>query len=282
MGATASLIMPLILLWFSPLSFSSGGTLWVWSSFARKLDGLAAPIFYSDPVFEIPLLVIVLGLFGWALATRTIVANSRMLIPLGVFGIVFVVMPYGLISGSEYADYRLPSAVAFIALASFGWGNSSPTRRKIMSFLLSICLMVRVGSIFSEWQPAQAIIEEYDTALELVPPGSRLLVYVAPMPFGDRYPPLRHVPVLAAAMHDLFDPDTFANGGKVNGSQLLSLKSDYRNYWMDGPPSRSRINDIKRFDYLIEIGQPLAKIPAGITLEEIKRGYTFVLYRIRQ
>jgi hypothetical protein len=282
MSATAILIMPLMLLWFSPLSFSSGRSLWVWSSFARKLDGLAAPIFYSDPVFEIPLLVIMLGLFGWALATRTIVANSLMIIPLGVFGIVFVVMPYGLISGSEYADYRLPSAVVFIALASFAWGNTSPIRRKIICLFLSICLIVRVGSVFLEWQPAQAIIEEYDTALQLLPPGSRLLVYVAPNPFGDRYPPLRHVPVLAAAMHEVFDPDTFANGGKVNGSQLLNLKSDYRDYWTDGPPSRSRIKDIKRFDYLIEIGQPLASIPAGTTLEEIKRGRTFVLYRIRQ
>ena len=282
MSATAILIMPLMLLWFSPLSFSSGRSLWVWSSFARKLDGLAAPIFYSDPVFEIPLLVIMLGLFGWALATRTIVANSLMIIPLGVFGIVFVVMPYGLVSGSEYADYRLPSAVVFIALASFAWGNTSPIRRKIICLFLSICLIVRVGSVFLEWQPAQAIIEEYDTALQLLPPGSRLLVYVAPNPFGDRYPPLRHVPVLAAAMHDVFDPDTFANGGKVNGSQLLNLHSDYRSYWIDSPPNPSRINDIKRFDYLLEIRQPPAKVPTEITLEEIKRGQTFVLYRIKQ
>jgi len=108
------------------------------------------------------------------------------------------------------------------------------------------------------------------------------LVYVARTPFGDRYPPLRHVPVLAAAMHDVFDPDTFANGGKVNGSQLLNLHSDYRSYWIDSPPNPSRINDIKRFDYLLEIRQPPAKVPTEITLEEIKRGQTFVLYRIKQ
>ena len=285
-SAAASLIIPLMLLWFSPVSFSSGRTLWVylpfWSSFARKVDGLAAPIFYSDPVFEIPLLVIIFGLFVWALATRTIVANSRMIVLLGIFSVVFIVMPFGLISGSEYADYRLPWAVAFIALASFGWGNTSPTRRKVVCLLLSICQIVRVGSVFSEWQPAQAVIEEYDTALRLVPPGSRLLVYVARTPFGDRYPPLRHVPVLAAAMHDVFDPDTFANGGKVNGSQLLNLHSDYRSYWIDSPPNPSRINDIKRFDYLLEIRQPPAKVPTEITLEEIKRGQTFVLYRIKQ
>jgi hypothetical protein len=38
--------------------------------------------------------------------------------------------------------------------------------------------------------------------------------------------------------------------------------------------------DVQSFDYLMEIRLPSVEIPAGITLEEIGRGLTFVLYRI--
>jgi hypothetical protein len=226
---------------------------------------------------------------------------------LGAFGVIFIVMPFTLSRTAFFADYRLPSAVAFIALASFGWRRTSPARSDILRLLLSVCLIVRVGSVFSDWQAAQAVIGEYDTALQLVPPGSRLLVYMGNTPFGDRNPSLRHVPVLAAAMHGVFDPDTFTNGTESNGFQLLNLKPDFRDYWMDAPwPNPWRIYDIRRFDYLVEIQphpypflsrwlhrvgftlsqdsvtQSPVKIPAGITLDEIKRGRTFVLYRIGQ
>jgi hypothetical protein len=217
-GATSLVIPLLFLLWLSPISGGPAKNLWVFipfsASLARKAEGLAAPIFYSNIVFEMALLIIIFILFAWALATKAILANSRMMMPLGVFGVIFIVMPFELL-GSDFADYRLPSAVAFIALASFGWGKTSPTRRNILLLLLSACLIARVGSILSDWQPAQAMIEEYESALQLVPPGSRLLVYMVPTPFGDRNPPLRHVPVLAAAMHRVFDPDTFANGGQL-------------------------------------------------------------------
>jgi hypothetical protein len=291
LSAAASLILPLLVLWWTPI-LSPGqiyrarplGAYWgyeatVWASLARKVDGLASPVFYGDPVSEIPLLLIIVGLFIWALANRTVVVNRRMIIVLGAFAIIFVVMPFGLL-GSSYSDYRLPSAVAFIALASFGWGKTSPARIKLARLLLAVCLIVRVGSVFSDWQPAQAKIAEYDTALRLIPPGSRLLVIVGRTFWGDRKPPLRHVPVLAAAKQGVFDPGTFtAEGGVPVG---LNFKPDYRDYWEDrlnGPP---RVSDYKRFDYLMQIRQPSMKVPAEITLEEIKRGQTFVLYRIKQ
>jgi hypothetical protein len=302
-GAAISLIIPALLILFSPMSSDTGRRLWMylpfWASLAKKIEGLVGPIFYANPVVEIPLLFIVFVLFVWGLATRTIVANRRMMFTLVVFAVIYIVMPYELLGDS--VDCRLPSAVAFIALASFGWGKASPARRDLLRLLLVVCLIVRIGSIFSEWQPAQGLTEEYETALRSVPPGSRLLVYAGPIPelpfslrslvpavrrwlgeASDRNPPLRHVPALAAAMHGVFDPDTFTNGTKANGFQLLSLRPDYRDYWMKFPLNPERIHNIMKYDYLMIIRRPSVTIPSGITLEEIKRGRSFRLYRIER
>jgi hypothetical protein len=283
--ATATLIVPCLLLLVSSTSGSSG---WIrgykpsWGWLLLKSEGLAAPIYYSDPAVEIPLLITIAALFSWTLITQAIVANSRMLVPLGAFCFIFMAMPSAFSGSAYFADFRLPSGVASIVLASFCWGRAPQARKKFFQLLLSVCLVVRIASVISQWQPAQAIIEEYDRALGLVPPGSRLLVYMVPTPLGDRNPPLRHVPVFAAAMHDVFDPDTFTNGREPNGPQLLNLKSHYRDYWVDAPPDPSRISEIGRYDYLLEVRHSPANIPAGITLREVKRGQTYTLYQIRR
>jgi len=52
-----------------------------------------------------------------------------MLIPLTAIGVVFIAMPSEIWGGqASFADYRLPSGVAFIALASLGWGETSRLR----------------------------------------------------------------------------------------------------------------------------------------------------------
>lgn len=274
--AAITLLVPVlgVLLWFNPISNSSG--LMVWGNPVRKVEALTSPIFYCDPVSEIPLLLVVVSLFAWALATRTIVANRQMVIPLTAFASIFILMPVGLF-GSAYAYYRLPSAVTFIAMASFGWGKTSSARINLVCLLLAACLIIRVCSVFSDCQPTQKIIGEYDTALRSVPPESRLMVVARRTFWGDRKPPLRHVPVLAAAKQSVFDPRTF-----TGAFQLLKLRPEYRGYWDDDSAAPSGFSDFQKFDYLMEIREPPVNIPAGITLEEIVRGLTFVLYQIKQ
>jgi hypothetical protein len=185
-----------------------------------------------------------------------------MLIPLAAFGVIFVAMPSEL-WGASFADYRLPSGVAFIALASFGWGETSRLRIGVASLLLLACLIIRVGSVMWAWRTAQPVLAEYDTALDQVPPGARLFCVIDGSAWG--YPPLVHVPVLAAAERAVFEPYTFSDHGQ--GLQLLKKRT----------PVPNRMTD---FDYLLEIGHPEFKIPIGLSLTEIRRGHTYILYRI--
>jgi hypothetical protein len=283
--AAVSLLVPLVAtMWLSPVSSNHGATVWgrpwgpptFWDSFVKwKGEGLASPIYFHH-FFEKPLLLAMLAILVWALATRTMVVNSRMMVALAAFGVIFMIMPFELL-GAAFTDYRLPSGVAFFAWASLGWGETSAARIGVVRLLLSVCLIVRVGSVLSAWQPAQAIIEEYETALQSVPPGSRLLVII-----GDSGYDLEHVPVLAGAKRGVFVPYTFTDDGVLaRGIQLLKLTPDYRNYWRDFS-NPSSIRDIKRFDYLLEIAKPQVKIPTGISLNEVGSGQTFTLYRIDQ
>jgi hypothetical protein len=284
-SAAVSLLVPLLAtIGLSPVSNNHGQTVWgrtwgppaFWHSIVMwKGEGLVSPIYFHY-LFEKPLLLVMLTIIGWALATRTIIVNSRMLIPLALFGGIFMIMPFEL-WGAAFADYRLPSGVAFFGWASLGWGETSAARIAAVRLLLSVCLVVRVGSVFSAWQPRQAIIAEYETALQSVPPGSRLLVIV-----GDGGYDLEHVPVLAAAKRGVFVPYTFTDDGVLTrGIQLLKFTPDYADYWEDFP-NRSSIKDIKRFDYLLEIAKPDVEMPVGVSLNEVGSGESFVLYRIVQ
>lgn len=281
--AAVSLLVPFLAsVWLSPVSSNHGPTVWgrlwgpptFWNSFVKwKAEGLASPIYFHH-FAEKPLLLAMIVILVWALATRTMIVNSRMMVPLAAFGVIFMIMPFELL-GAAFMDYRLPSGIAFFALASLGWGKTSAARVGVVRLLLSVCLIVRVGSVLAAWQPAQPIIEEYDTALQLVPPGSRLLVIVG----GSGYN-LEHVPVLAAAKRGVFVPYTFTDDGVLTrGIQLLKLTPDYRKYSRDFSDPSS-IRDIKRFDYLLEIAEPQVKVPDGVSLTEVGGGQTFTLYRI--
>ena len=261
-------IIVAVLMMLTPVSSGHGPLVWgrswgpqtFWDSVVKwKGQALISPI-YFDHFMEKPLLLAVVAILVWALTTRTLVVNTRMAIPLAAFGMIFVAMPSEL-WGASFADYRLPSGVVFIALASLGWGDTSRVRIDAACLLLSLCLIVRVGSVILTWQPAQSIIEEYDTALQLVPPGTRLFCMMDGSAWG--YPPLVHVPVLAAAKRGVFEPNTFTDHGQ--GLQLLKKRD----------PIPTSIRD---FDYLLEIGDPEVKIPTGISLKEVGRGQTFILY----
>jgi hypothetical protein len=273
LAAAVSLIMPLLTL-VTPIASNSGPIVWsqswgpqtFWDSVVKwKAQALASPI-YSHHVLEKPLLIAVVGIVFWALATRALVVNTRMLIPLGAIGVIFIAMPSEIWAGQalfSFVDYRLPSGVAFIALASLGWGDISRVRIEVVCLLLSLCLIVRIGSVILAWEPAQAIIAEYDTALRFVPPGARLLCAKDDSAWG--FPPLVHVPVLAAAKRGVFEPGTFSDRGE--GLQLLKLRNPV-------PTS------IREFDYLLKIGNPKVEMPTDTSLEQVKRGETFILYKI--
>jgi hypothetical protein len=255
--AAVSIIAPILVL-LAPVSSGRGPLVWgrswgpqtFWDSIVKwKAEALASPVYFHQP-FEKLLLIALFVILVWALATRTLVLNWRMIIPLAAFAVLFIVMPAEFWD-TAFADYRLPSGVAFFAWASLGWGEKSRARIAALCLLLGLCLMIRVGSIFVAWGPAQPILAEYETILQRVPPGSRLLVIVDDSGWSN--PPLVNAALPAAARRGIFI------SRQLNGDIKMS---DY--------------------DYLLEVRNPPVDIPAGVSLQEVGHGQTFTLYRIDQ
>jgi hypothetical protein len=253
--AAVSVILPILVL-LAPVSSGRGPLVWgrswgqqtFWDSIIKwKGEALASPIYFHQP-FEKLLLLALFAILVWALATRTLILNWRMVIPLIVFAVLFIAMPAEFWD-TAFADYRLPSGVAFFAWASLGWGEKSRVRIAALCLLLGICLIVRVGSKLAAWRPVQPVLTEYETVFERVPPGSRLLVIMDDSGWSN--PPLVHASLPAAARRGIFI-------------------------------SRHLIGDIKMYDYLLEIRNPQVEMPADVSLQEVGHGRTFTLYRIDQ
>jgi hypothetical protein len=169
--AAVSVIVSILVL-LGPVSSGRGplvcGRSWgpqtFWDSIVKwKGEALASPIYFHQ-AFERPLLVALFVILVWAVATRTLVLNRRMVIPLVIFTVLFIVMPAEFWD-TAFADYRLPSGVAFFAWASLGWGEKSRARIAALCLALGLCLIVRVGSIWAAWLRAQPIFAEYETIL---------------------------------------------------------------------------------------------------------------------
>jgi hypothetical protein len=282
-GAAISLLIPLLafIIPASPVTSNYAKTVWgLGDSLVKwKAEVLVSPIFTRQLSFEKPLLVAVTAIFVVGLATRTIAVNPRMLIPLGAFGVILIIIPTELV-GWWFAEHHLASGMVFYALAGIGWGNTSRARIQLVCLLLAVCLLVRIGSVIWSWQPMQAIIDEYDSALQLVPPGSRMLVLIG----SDYGGPLFHVPVLAAAKQSVFVPYTWTQDNEFGfkGIALLRVMPDYRDYLADLPTDTRSINDLGKFDYLLEVEDPQVTISADFSLLEVKRGQTFRLYKVQQ
>jgi hypothetical protein len=255
MRAVLSIILSILVL-LGPVSSGRGPLVWgrswgpqtFWDSIVKwKAEALTSPIYFHQG-FEKPLLIALFVILLWALATRTLVLNWRMVIPLAIFAVLFIAMPAEFWH-TGFADYRLPSGVAFFVWASLGWGEKSRLRIAALCLLLGFCLIVRVGSILAAWWPAQPILAEYETVLQRVPPGSRLLVVMDDSSWSN--PPLVMAPVPAAARRGIF----------ISGYL---------------------VGDMKMYDYVLEIRNAQVDLPPGVSLQEVDRGRTFRLYRIDQ
>jgi hypothetical protein len=274
-GALVTAI-PLLLMLLSPAAQDVATMRW--STLLRKIEGITSPTFFALPYVELPLLVAIVAIFGVGLALGIIHLNKRMVLACSIFVVLFLVMPRELL-GSSYADYRLPGGAGFFVVASFRWETPSSIGRRVITLLLATCLVIRVASILLTWLPAQPIIAEYDEALAHVPPGSRLLVLLGSSGSAsvDRRPPLEHVPVYYGVKHDVFISYIFT---VPRGAEPLQFTAQYQEYSRVWFPYPEFARDMANFDYVLEIRNPQFDVPAGLSLEEVARGKTYLLQRV--
>ena len=89
--------------------------------------------------------------------------------------LIYVAMPTSIFGGGK-ADLRLPVGMAFIVIALLDW--RFPTRKSRYAFLAILFALVtfRVGSVVDTWQQQLKYKTELDSSIQLIAPGSKVLV----------------------------------------------------------------------------------------------------------
>jgi hypothetical protein len=277
-AALGTLLLPCATILLSPTL--GGADVVRWGTPLWKAEALVSPIFFAQPLVELPMLGLLALLLLAGLVTGALRIHHRMVLALAGFVLLWLAMPRTLF-GSNYADYRLLPAACFFLLASLRLDLGRASAMRFAYILLAGFLVLRVGSVMAEWLPEQAIIGEYDQAFAKLPRGSLVLVVAGPPESGstssNRRPPLEHVPVFFAAKHEDFVPYIFA--GLIPGQQPLSLSPEFVSYAQFSPyPMFAR--RMARYEYLLTIHSPPFTVPEGLKIEEMARGTTYTLYRI--
>jgi hypothetical protein len=247
-----------------------------------KAEALSAPLLFYFTAPEIVVAAAFVTVFIVTVLLRIIVVNRHSLIALGLLILAFLAMPRTLVS-SGYADYRMPSAIAFFALAALDWSDRANPLAVFSTCLTLLFIgagkVIVIGAMWLAWQPALAA---YAAAFQRLPPGAVLLTIDGSTgsTSGDRQPPIVHMPSLAAARGVLV-PTLFGD----EPGFLLSIAPRYRDLrhlvFGAGPDADAHLMRFaSRYTHLLVNRPERVTLPAGLTYEPIASGPTFILYRL--
>jgi len=274
-GVAMTLLVPASIVLMGPTSDAIGIILW--SSPAFKVEALVSPIYFSQPLIEMIIFIIILMAVVILYATKNIEIDHKIIPTLAIISLVFIVMPRTLF-GSTFADYRLLCGAGFFVIG--GIRLSSRSRRFQYAAIAcgSTLLLIRVGSVGVEWRAAQPILEEYRAVFSVIPQGARVLVQ-RPFPPSvalDRSTALEHIVTLPAARQKVFVGNTFALL-----AQPLRLRPNYLEYRHGSPESEPPLS-MDKYDYILSINGHRRSAIERECIHEISSGSSFKLYKIKE
>jgi hypothetical protein len=184
---------------------------------AGKLRNLASPFIAYAVLPGLALMALVVGLMLWLWRTRRLYLQPGWWVPVGLFGLVFLVMP-SVIMNSHYAGSRLliVAALAFVANAAL---RADPRGQAAVMLVALAATSIRVAEVDAHWavtSPRSALLRE---ALHAVPQRAKLAtVLVVGQGSHTALHPLRHVASFALIDRQAFIPNFF--GFPFNGESV--------------------------------------------------------------
>jgi len=187
-----------------------------------KAYALLAPFVFSlvPAPFELLLVPLVLAFLAVAIVTRSLRFAPEMRLPIATMIVVSLLLP-NVISGSSFADIRLPVMLPFVIIASTRF---APSDRQIIFPIAAVALTVlgvRIWTVSQAWRDYDRWFAEFRTASTAIAPGARVLV-VATRPTEPRSLPgipenlallqerlFYHMPSLAVIDRSAFLPSVF-------------------------------------------------------------------------
>lgn len=244
---------------------------------------------------------------GLGLATGRIEVHAGLFLAGLAFAVLALLMPFHIGDGF-YLQLRLPLIATFVLLVSLLPDFARARRGVVMALALFLALgLARTAIVGAAWWNAQSDVREVREALRSVPAGASVLPgrhevtedRMAAAPFGRYYAAhsmVGHLPELGVSQQHAFVANLFA----IPGQQPLRIRGKWREMTEihsgdpvrpselaagNFPPTRSYLNNWRRFDYLLVINADLpdkdgGEFPAKDFALVSDQGFA-VLYRIR-
>lgn len=297
-------ILPVVMFYLT--SPTAGNTMklrgGVWSLLI-KLYGAMSLVNTGTFAVDLAICAACYAAFAFALARRLIRVDRRLVWVLGGLLAAYPIWP-DVIFGGGFAAYRLPVAIAFIAVAATA--PQTADGRGLVCWqgaVVALLLVVQTGFVTTRWLGYDQQYAVIDRLIDQVPAGKRLLFSI---PRDGRYfglndPPINYYPQMAESSRHIF-----VNGAFVwpQDNSSISLTAPYA--WLQSDPAwqnefyapalaeirkaplTSRLSPFRpevlaEFDYAMIEDQArfgLPPLPPG--LEPVASDADFVLYRIRR
>jgi hypothetical protein len=181
-----------------------------------KLLGLYSVFDVGVPAVSIATFLV----FGAAvlpgLMARRLVFSPAGAAAAAAMAVAFLAMPFELL-GSGFADYRLPLAVAALAIAATRWRALPRRAALVLPAALVALVALRVAAMTLEWAHANRRYAEIMRVMSRMEPGRKLLSVIAEEDATERFlrhPPLDNAAGLAVIVRQAFVPTMFAEPEK--------------------------------------------------------------------
>jgi hypothetical protein len=184
---------------------------------AGKLRNLASPFVAYAVLPGLAVMALVAGLVLWLWRTQRLLLQPGWRVPVGLFGLVFLVMP-SVIMNSHYAGSRLliVAALAFVAHAVLRVDKRGQAAVMLVALAAT---SIRVAEADAHWAATSARTAQLREALHAVPRRAKLAtVLVVGQSSHTALHPLRHVASFALIDRQAFIPNFF--GFPFNGESV--------------------------------------------------------------
>jgi hypothetical protein len=176
-----------------------------------RVAGFAAPILYDWRIDAVCFLVL-LGLFAWAVVTRSICFDPRLTACASVLFALQFAMP-NVIMTAEGGDRRLPLPMMLLAIGATDLRAGLGRLPWCLILATGGAFALRIAGVEARWQADQPIYDDISRGMSLLPAGARVASSFPPDSFNDFSVPalaISYLPVWEIVSHGGFTQTLFA------------------------------------------------------------------------
>lgn len=245
-----------------------------------KISYLINPMVFFSPAVELLLSAMFGAVLAAGVLTGRIGIRFDQILSVGFILLALVFLPF-CIFGNCFADFRVPTPLAFAAMAVLRFKTPARHRQSLIALnaVVAVLLITRTAEIGREWTAAQAPIKAMEEALQQVPRGAKLLAIrdthpMEPSGILDRSPGFWQWPVHAVTEREAFVSTLFGS----KNHQGLSFRPGLPEHLT--PIQHLDRKVVQGFDYVMITDQERLSIPPEVGCAVVATGPRFTLCRL--